>query len=294
MEAFYYAARGNLRRLLQVHPSWTRAQFAQATGMSLGWVDKWKKRLASAPPEDEAVLRGLSRAPHHPHPRLDPLVVDRLLEMRDHPPEGLGRTPGPKARVSYLPRDESLPQSGLRLPRSTRTIHRLLREHGRIALRRPHMPDPIERPQPMQHWQLDFKDASSVPADPQGKQQHVVETLNIIDKGTSVLIASHVRSDFTAETALQAVAHTFQEHGLPNSITLYRDTRWVAAPQGASFPTALIRFCQSLGVAVLVCDPHHPQQNGFFEPYNPSYQPEGPSHHHPPTFHQLPQMSHPP
>ena len=126
MEAFYYAARGNLRRLLQLHPSWTRAQFAQATGMSLGWVDKWKKRLASAPPEDEAVLRGLSRAPHHPHPRLDPLVVDRLLEMRDQPPEGLGRTPGPKALLYYLPRDESLQQTGLRLPRSTRTIHRRL------------------------------------------------------------------------------------------------------------------------------------------------------------------------
>jgi len=45
MVAFSYAARGNLRRLLQLHPSWTRAQFAQATGMSLSWVDNWKKRL---------------------------------------------------------------------------------------------------------------------------------------------------------------------------------------------------------------------------------------------------------
>ena len=61
----------------------------------------------------------------------------------------------------------------------------------------------------MQHWQLDFKDASSVPADPHGKKQHVVETLNIIDKGTSVLVAHHVRTDFTAETALAAVAETF-------------------------------------------------------------------------------------
>ncbi len=91
MEAVYYAARGNLRRLLQLHPTWTRAQLAQATGMSLGWVNKWKKRLASALPTDEQVLHGLSRALHHPHPRLDERVVDRLLEMRDEPPEGLGR-----------------------------------------------------------------------------------------------------------------------------------------------------------------------------------------------------------
>ena len=159
---------------------------------------------------------------------------------------------------------------GLRLPRSTRTIHRLLREHGRIAPRLPHASEPTERPQPMQQWQLDYKDASTVPADPQGKQQHVVETLNIIDKGTSVLIASHVRSDFTAETARHSVALTFQEQGLPASITLDRDPRWVGAPQGSDFPAALIRLCHCLGVAVVVCDPHHPQQNDLVAYCTPS------------------------
>jgi len=34
MEAVYSAARANLRRLLILHPSWTRGQLAQATGMS--------------------------------------------------------------------------------------------------------------------------------------------------------------------------------------------------------------------------------------------------------------------
>jgi hypothetical protein len=38
MEAVYYAARANLRRLMLVHPSWTRGQLAQATGMSRSWV----------------------------------------------------------------------------------------------------------------------------------------------------------------------------------------------------------------------------------------------------------------
>jgi hypothetical protein len=94
MEAVYYAARANLRRLLILHPAWTRAQFAQATGMSRSWVDKWKKRLLSVALDDEQVLRGLSRAPHHPPQRLDPVIIDRLLEIRDAPPEGLRRTPG--------------------------------------------------------------------------------------------------------------------------------------------------------------------------------------------------------
>ncbi len=88
----------------------------------------------------------------------------------------------------------------------------------------------------------------------------MVETLTIIDKGTSVLVAHHVRSDFTAETALEARAQTFAEYGFPSSITLDRDTGWVGFPQGSDFPTTLVRFCHSLGVAVLVCDPRDPQQ----------------------------------
>lgn len=60
----------------------------------------------------------------------------------------------------------------------------------------------------MQHWQLDCKDASSVAADPPSKKQQVVETINLIDKGTSVLMAHHVRSDCSAETALASVVET--------------------------------------------------------------------------------------
>jgi transposase InsO family protein len=291
MEAVYYAARANLRRLLHQHPDWTRPQLAQATGMSVSWIDKWEKRLLQAPKDDEQVLRGLSRAPHHPLSRLDQQVVDRVLEIRDDAPEGLGRTPGPRAILYYLGRDESLKERGMRLPKSTRTIHRLLRENGRIATRLPRLTDPLERPKPMEHWQLDFKDASTVPADPHGKRQHVVETLNMIDKGTSILVAHHVRSDFTAETALEAIAHTFASHGLPASITLDRDTRWVGAPQGSDFPAALVRFCHSLGIGVLICDPHHPQQNGFVERYHRTLTQECLSPSRPKTLDEVRQVT---
>lgn len=50
MEAVYYAARGKLRYLLSVHPDWTQAELAQACGMSVGWVKKWKQRLKAADP----------------------------------------------------------------------------------------------------------------------------------------------------------------------------------------------------------------------------------------------------
>ena len=115
MEAVYYAARANLRRLLGLYPQWTHSQYAQALGMSRGWVKKWKKRLQEAEPEDEQVLSSRSRARMHPPERISQVVVDRILQMRDEPPEGLRRTPGPKALLYYLPRDEQI--QGERLPR---------------------------------------------------------------------------------------------------------------------------------------------------------------------------------
>jgi hypothetical protein len=120
MEVVYYAARANLRRLMRLYPQWTQSQYAQAVGMSLGWVKKWKKRLQEAEPEEEQVLHSRSRARKHPPEPLAEQVVERIIEMRDEPPEGLRRTPGPKAILYYLPRDEQV--QGQRLPRSSRTI----------------------------------------------------------------------------------------------------------------------------------------------------------------------------
>ncbi len=99
-------------------------------------------------------------------------------------------------------------------------------------------------------WQIEFKDISSVPADPDGKQQHLGEALNIIDMGTSVLLDVHVRPDFTAETALEALASTLTRSGRPERIALDRDPRWVGSPAGSDFPAALIRFGANLGIEI--------------------------------------------
>ena len=39
-----------------------------------------------------------------------------------------------------------------------------------------------------------------MPAETDGKQQHVVEVLNTVDTGTSILVNAQVREGFTAET----------------------------------------------------------------------------------------------
>ena len=96
-EAHYLADRMLLRSLLRSQLDWSLQDFADATQRSLGWVKKWCHRLRDADPDDEAVLHARSSARSHPPPRLNPLVVERILAIRDQPPDHLQRTPGPKA-----------------------------------------------------------------------------------------------------------------------------------------------------------------------------------------------------
>ncbi len=220
MEAQWLADRTTLRTLLRTHPDWSVRDFAEAIGRSRGWVKKWRKRLHAAPSDDDAALRSRPRRRKHPPPPLHQQVIDRILDIRDHPPGNLQRTPGPKTILYYLARDPALLAQNLRLPRSTRTVWLILRRYGRIAIPGEHRHTPVERPAPMTAWQLDFKDVSSVPADPEGKRQHVVEVLNTVDIGSSILVNAQPRADFTAETTLQALVETFRIHGLPQSVTL--------------------------------------------------------------------------
>jgi hypothetical protein len=58
-------------------------------------------------------------------------------------------------------------------------------------------------------WQIDFKDVSTVeddPLEPTGKRRQVAEAFNIVDEGTSILLWSEVRTDFTAETLLASTS----------------------------------------------------------------------------------------
>ncbi len=276
MPISYYAARANVYYLSQQHPDWSQAELAAALGCSKSWVEKWLKRIPSelaAGERLEQIFQGHSRARKTPVPKTHPLVVEQILAIRDQPPDGLRRVPGQEAIHYYLEHDPALQFFQLPVP-SCKTIYRILKATDRIASRSKPVHQPLERPAPMTCWQIDFKDISSVPADPLGKRQHVIEALNIIDMGTSVLLDAHVRADFTAETALQALAITLARYGRPQGITLDRDPRWVGSPAGSDFPAALVRFGACLGIEIEICAAHHPQQNAFVERYNRTYQEE--------------------
>jgi len=268
MEEQYFVDRCTLRCLRKEHPDWSQRKLAQTVGRSRTWVKKWLRRMRGADPEDKSVLESKSRARKHPPPKIKPEVIERILEIRDEPPGNLRRTPGPRTILYYLHRDESLKEQGHRLPRSTRTIWQILDRHQRI-LRPPVVEHEIlERPIPGQEWGIDFKDVSSVSPEPEGKKMHVVEILNVIDHGSSVLVDSRPHGEYNAESALLMVVEILGRNGCPQRITLDRDPRWVGSWSGKDFPSALLRFFLCVGIEPVVCPPKRPDKNPFVERYH--------------------------
>lgn len=117
----------------------------------------------------------------------------------------------------------------------------------------------------MEEIQLDFKDATSVPPDPDGKQQHVVEICNFVDAGTSTWLMAQARSDFHAESALEGVLQFLTRYGCPSRMTFDRDTRWVGSYGLRHFPSAFCRFLLCLGIQPHICPPRRPDKNAYVE-----------------------------
>lgn len=274
MEEDWQADRQRLERLRRLHPAWRLQDLGDATGRSRGWVKKWLKRIREGPADDPTVLQSRSRRRKQPPPGLSQRVIDRILEIRDHPPAGLGRIPGPKAILYYLAQAATTDLAGEVIPRSTRTVWLVLKAHQRIILapRRPHQPtDPAE---PLAHWQIDFKDVTTVAPEPDGKQQHAVEVLDVIDAGTSLLVDAQPRADYTMATALTAMAQTVQANGVPATISMDRDGRFVGDTSHGDLPSPFVRFWLGLGVTVTVLPPRRPDLNAFVERYHRSYEEE--------------------
>jgi hypothetical protein len=101
MSTSYYADRINLYFLQQQHPDWSQQAYADALHRSKSWVGKWHSRLRGVPTGNLEALHhvavGQSRARKQPPERIDPQIEAESLAIRDEPPEGLRRTPGPKA-----------------------------------------------------------------------------------------------------------------------------------------------------------------------------------------------------
>lgn len=270
-----YVARSRLLDLVREHPDWTHEQLAEQIGYSIGWVRKWRARFKYVA-QPELILKGWPRRPRRA--KTEPLsikVIERILDIRDHPPANLKRVPGPKAILYYLRQDEDLKAQGVWIPRSQRRVWQVLAENHKIDHKLAIEHQPLPRPAPMTGFAIDFKDIATVKPMPngEGKQAHVAEALNIVDEGTSILVDNPVRGDFNAETVLRVLADSIGHYGMPEYIRCDRDPRFVGHGMN-DFPSAFIRFFTCLGIRVEVGPPHRPDLNPFVERLNGTYNQE--------------------
>lgn len=271
-EEEWVAKRASLRKLLVEKPQLTNRQLAEQLHCSQDWIKKWKKRLKTASGQDDKILFSTSRAPLHPPAKISQKVVEKILEIRDHPPANLQRVPGPLAIKYYLEQDLELKASPARLPHSTATIWRILKANGRIVSPSVRHPQPLERAEPMTEWQIDFKDLGLKPnPDEAGKKQHLVETLNLVDAGTSILVEGVVREDFKEASVIEALSEVLSANGLPKAIRFDRDTRFVGTHSNQDYPSAFVRYLHCVGIEPIICPPHRPDLNCFVERLNRSY-----------------------
>ena len=261
MGARIIADRSLLLSLWLQHPDWSNPTLAQATGRSVAWVKKWKARFRAAPHPEEEVW-GRSQLPA-PRARFSAAVVAQVLQIRDEPPEHLHRTPGPKAILYYLARTASL--EGEQLPRSTRTIWKILCTADRIARRPRGEHQSSERPDPLVELQLDFKDVVQIDPLVSAKQAHAVEVFDAVDVGTSLWLMGEPSASSTAETVFGPLITLLQRIGLPERVRFDRDPRWLGGTGMHDFPAPFLRFWYALGVQPVVNPPHRPDLNAFVE-----------------------------
>lgn len=250
MEEEWMRDRALLRDLLRHHPQTSPQELAHMTRRSVSWVKKWRQRLTTGDQEDPSVLCSRSRAHHAPYFRWDRRVIQQIVEVRVAPPEHLQRVPGPRALLYYLPRDSLLQAARLPLPRSSRTIWKILHTTGCLVPRPKEPPHPNDLRQPLEEIQVDFKDVSSVSPDqsPQGKRQHVVEVCNFVDAGTSIALVAQAREDFHEQTALEAVITFLRRYGCPAQMTFDRDPRWWEVSQVGISPRPCGGSCCAWGL----------------------------------------------
>ena len=253
MESDWAIDRMRLFQLRRDHPDRTLNQLAQAVGYSLTWVKKWLRRFREVNAIGLAMFQAQSRAPKQRPKRVIPLVRDAILGLRDALTERYGRVVGAKTILYHLHRDSALQRQRVYLPRSSRTIWGVLKAGGRIPSRI-YEHHPVERPEPLRHWEMDF-----------GQLSGEIEFLSVVDRGTSILVSTATNTHYNAERALLAVAHLLLTVGLPKKLRFDNDPRFVGNWLTDGFPSALMRFLLCLGVEPDLVEPGKPYHKPFVE-----------------------------
>lgn len=264
MEAYWVHKRVALWHLLQETSRPSDTQLAQELGMSRSWVQKWRPRIVEADIHNLDDFASQSRRRITSPKKVTEALEAKIIHYRETLTKQYHRRVGAKNILYHLQQDADLKQLGVYIPRSASTVHRVLVEAHRVPRPKPRVHVPVDRPDQMQVWEIDFTDVSTASSEKTDKKAHQVEVFDVVDAGSSVAIACIVSDHFDARYSLLTIIDIFRRGGMPQVIRLDRDPRLVGNPKDI-FPSAFIKTLLCLGVEVDICPPRRPDLKPFVE-----------------------------
>jgi transposase InsO family protein len=243
--------RMTLHRLMLSHPDWTEDQFAAEISRSKKWVRTWTKRIENAEERSFKIYQSRSR---QTPPKVKRVIADLRVELS----RKYHRKAGADLILHELRKRKDLKEAGYFVPNSATTVNNILHELGYITTPKPRFHEPVVLPAPMEEWEMDFAQIYL-------SDGIWFEIFIVVDRGTSRVVHLEGSEGYHAETALQAVARCFIQHGMPKRLRMDRDSRFVGAWTSDSYPSALIRFLRALGVQEIICPPRRPDLKPFVE-----------------------------
>lgn len=248
--------RMQLQQLLKEHPDWTNKQLAKATGFSIAWVRKWRP-ICSQETTQLKDFTSKSRAPKRIPNKTSQEAIKYVIDLREELSRKYNRPAGPDLIAHEL--KERQATTKIRLPRSSKTVWRILSANGLIAKKSKRVTEPIDLPAPMEEWEIDFGEVWI-------ENEGVFEMFLAVDRGTSrVVFLDGMLNGYNAQAALDVLLQLFIINGTPKRLRFDRDPRFVASWTVDSYPSPMIRFLRCLGIEPIVCPPRRPDLKPFVE-----------------------------
>ncbi len=267
-EAERVRKRLELWQLLQEDDKQTNTQLAQRMAVSISFVQKWRRRLQAATGDDLTIFMSRSRGRKTSPRQVTETLEAKVLHLRESLSAKYGRHVGARNILYHLQTDRDLQRLGTFLPKSHTTIHQILVHYGRVPRPKPRLHVPREPAEPLQVWELDFRDVTTARSQQTDKRQHQVEALNVVDTGTSLALDTQVSDRFDAEWTLLSFIEILHRTGLPQTVRFDRDPRLVASWTTDDFPSAFMRFLLCVGILPDVCPAHRPDLKPYVERFN--------------------------
>jgi transposase InsO family protein len=206
----------------------------------------WRNRYRES--GNLAGVRERSRRPKRSPQQTSAEIEQRVVELRQQYSWG-----APKLQLL-------LAREGLQVPE--RTVHRILKRHGLVAVEDGHPPlrQRFEREAPNQLWQMDGKGKYKL-------EQGACYPLSILDDHSRYLVGLYALRAFQSQGIHECLVKTFEQQGLPEAMLMDRGTQWwsTSSEHGLTWlSVALIKQ----GIQLIYGRPHHPQTQGKVERFH--------------------------